>query len=563
MKFTTTSLRKLVALFSALLVVVGIGAVVRNVEPTEATWADQVRGESRFGMANPYAGNAFARAVSTYGFLDRATFNGSVDGSIAFRRAPDLSRDAPRASTHWSTGLLGFLPLTTVGQSCATLSASAQCESGSSLGVENPKATAVSEAKSLDLTASLGGLDLVTYQSDNPLRAIATCSATESSAFLSQTGPEAGAGSIILGRNGIFSEEVRLPVPAPNTVVRGHRAWGAYDYTARLWHVREVKPGYALSQLRLRVAATGTAGAERWNLDLILAHAECGVGHRTTDAPGRPTTSDIWPADSPRASRLATSETHAAADPTAEVAEEAGAEPDGVDDIPDAGASSDAEKLPAATDTDDVDQISDKESVLSPEEEAATTVPTRLQPLAIPAETTNPTAPEGPQDLEAVRVGREFAVVNREGVELGTARIDDIVRTPGCGVELTLSIRTSAGAGPDRWASIGPGDFSEIRPGGAIRRAGTVSSDCEQAANSKTTALSTGREYEIVIAIALDDSAQQAMLRPDGTAGWFFDLPPLPKVTATTSPSAPTPTSSPTTAPGERSVETPVNTAAA
>ncbi|MCT1713516.1 hypothetical protein M3B38_16355 [Dietzia cinnamea] len=172
------------------------------------------------------------------------------------------------------------------------------------------------------------------------------------------------------------------------------------------------------------------------------------------------------------------------------------------------------------------------------------------------------TAPEGPQSPELARVGREFAVVNREGVELGTARIDDIVRTPGCGVELTLTIRTSAEAGPDRWASIGPGDFAEVRPGGSIRKAGRVSSDCERAANSRVTALSAGREYDIVIAIALGDSAKRAALRPDSTAGWVFDLPPLPKDAATTS-QAPATTASPTPDAIEPSVETSVNTAEA
>ncbi|AWH92961.1 hypothetical protein A6035_13140 [Dietzia lutea] len=189
--------------------------------------------------------------------------------------------------------------------------------------------------------------------------------------------------------------------------------------------------------------------------------------------------------------------------------------------------------------------------------EPATSEPATSEP------TVPTTVPEGPQNPEAVRVGREFEVVTRDGLELGTARIDDIVRTPGCGAELTLSIRTSAEAGPDRWASIGPGDFAEVRPSGSIRRAGTVTSDCDQSTNSRIAALSASREYEIVIAIALDDSAQQAMLRPDGTAGWMFDLPPLPKVTATTSPSAPATTSSPTTDASEPSVETSVTTAEA
>ena len=137
-----------------------------------------------------------------------------------------------------------------------------------------------------------------------------------------------------------------------------------------------------------------------------------------------------------------------------------------------------------------------------------------------------------------MRVGREFAIVNRDGVELGTAKVEDIVRTPGCGVELTLSIITSAEAGPDRWTSVAPDDFAEVRAGGSTREATTLNSDCEQAANSTTTPLTPGRDYEIVIAFQLDDSAQQAMLRPGGTAGWIFDLPALPRVTATTSPSA-------------------------
>ena len=154
-------------------------------------------------------------------------------------------------------------------------------------------------------------------------------------------------------------------------------------------------------------------------------------------------------------------------------------------------------------------------------------------------ETTEQTAvAEGPKEPDSVRVGREFAIVNRDGVELGTAKVEDIVRTPGCGVELTLSITTSTEAGADRWASIAPDDFAEVRAGGSTREATTLNSDCEQGAYSTTTPLSPGRDYEIVIAFHLDDSAQQAMLRPGGTAGWIFDLPALPRVTATTSPSA-------------------------
>lgn len=179
---------------------------------------------------------------------------------------------------------------------------------------------------------------------------------------------------------------------------------------------------------------------------------------------------------------------------------------------------------------------------------SSTTVPGTSEPASsessVPTEeatpeTTEQTAvAEGPQDPESVRVGREFAIVNRDGVELGTAKFEDIVRMPGCGVELTLSITTSAEAGADRWASVAPDDFAEVRAGGSTREATTLNSDCEQAGNSTTTPLSPGRDYEIVIAFQLDDSAQQAMLRPGGTAGWIFALPPLTTVAVTTSPSA-------------------------
>lgn len=147
----------------------------------------------------------------------------------------------------------------------------------------------------------------------------------------------------------------------------------------------------------------------------------------------------------------------------------------------------------------------------------------------------------GPQEPEIIALGRWFTVTSRDGVELGSVKIDDIVRSPGCGVELTLSITTSAEAGPDRWSSIGPGDFAELRSSGATRDARTVSSDCQQPAASTTTRLSPDREYEIVLAFHLDDSAQRAMLRPDGTAGWAFDLPPLPKVAVVATTGAPVP----------------------
>ncbi|MFJ6111323.1 hypothetical protein ACIQCV_11640 [Dietzia maris] len=263
--------------------------------------------------------------------------------------------------------------------------------------------------------------------------------------------------------------------------------------------------GYAKSELRLHVEADGATG-EPWILHVILANAECGLSQSIEENIPQPTATNFRSLAGTATMARVLQQPPPAAAPVEPTESEVSAP------IPDSEA-----RIPSA------------------EPRSADSEPETSAPAD--SETEEPiTAPAGPQDPELVRIGREFAVVNREGVELGSARIDDISRTPGCGVELTLSIRASDEAGPDRWASIGPDDFAEARPGGSIRKAGRVSSDCEQAANSRDTALSAGREYEIVLAIALDDSAQQAMLRPDGTAGWMFDLPPLIRVPVTPGP---------------------------
>ena len=574
MNATTSQVRRVVTVLSALVMVIGIGAVVQNVEPTEASWAEQVHGTSQFGMANIHAGNRFARAMSTYGFMDRAAKDHNVGPVSALRVSTDKE---PRAitgpSTHSSSGAfpLYLLHLNTVGFSCSTVDVKkAECANGVPENFSNPTASAVSETQNLEVRTAFVGLDLVTYQNSTPIRATATCSPARGAATMTS------AGSIILGRDTLLSDQIEVPVPGPNAESSNNRSWGSYDYTATMQHVRKEEPGYAMSQLRLRVNATGTDGAERWNLTLILAHAECGVDRALTDSPTRPTTG-AWPALNARSSRISTPMAQQSAGRQPLVDQADGAEARAESESSESGLNNDPldsvdTSLPTLADGARGDLADAMPTGTSAPVPSVTNAP--LSGVQEPPAPTSPSSPsesappeaaaptEGPQDPEQVRVGCEFAVVTRNGVELGTARIDDIVRTPGCGVELTLTIRTSAEAGPDRWASIGPGDFAEVRPGGSIRKAGRVSSDCERSANSRVTALSAGREYEFVIAIALDDSAQRAMLRPDSTAGWVFDLPPLPKDAATTS-QAPATNASPTPDASEPSVETSVNTAEA
>jgi hypothetical protein len=523
MRSARTRLQLIVALAGVLALLAAVALAAASARPTEATWNDTVAGEARFGMQNPYQDSRFARAISTFGFMDRATRDNNVGPVTAVRETPATSRQIVGPSTHDSaTFLTGILPLHTVGFSCSTLDvAQAACANGNTAGVALPTANAVSETRSLDVrTARLLGSDLVTYQGRNPIRATATCSPTQGLATLTSDGP------VILGRSGLFEEEVRVPIPGPNSEQSGVRSWGSYDYVATLQHVKKESRGHALSELRLRVHATGTGGAERWNLTLILAHAECGVDRETTAAPTRPTTGE-WPTIAAQTSRTMAvqADTHTAAPTTTQ--------PQAVDPESDEPAGEEsADSTTATTPTSTTSAATTPTTSTTPATATATAESTT--PAVQPEPTEQSDVADEPQGPENVDVGRWFALVGRDGTELGSAKVEDVVRTPGCGVELTLHIATSAEAGAERWSSLGPDDFAEVRPGGATRDAGTVSSDCEQSANSTTTRLSPDLEYEIVVAFQLDDSAQRAMLRPDGTAGWIVDLPPLTQVTTST-----------------------------
>ncbi|MDZ4234700.1 MAG: hypothetical protein U1C73_13310, partial [Dietzia sp.] len=266
--------RALVAILGTVVLLFTTALAIGSIRPTEATWSDQAVGAAEFGAANPNQNKRFARAMSTFGVMERAVRNSDVGAVTAFRQTPDASRQVVGPTTHDSSGSFPtyLLPLTTVGYSCSTLDAQSRCDNGNPTGVATPTATAVSETRSLEVrTSRILGSDLVSYPGRSPIRATAACSPSDGAASLSSDGP------VVLGRNGLFEQEVRVPIPGPNSEQTGNRSWGSYDYVATLQHVKKESPGYALSQLRLRINATGTGGAERWNLTLILAHAECGV----------------------------------------------------------------------------------------------------------------------------------------------------------------------------------------------------------------------------------------------------------------------------------------------
>ncbi|WP_407334955.1 hypothetical protein [Dietzia kunjamensis] len=529
--------RAAMAVTGILLLIATVALAIGSVRATEASWNDTAVGAARFAAKNPYADTRFARAVSTFGSMDRAILDNNVGPVTAFRQSPDTTRNAV-SDTHDSASF-GVLHLNTVGGSCTALDPAREACPSAGGAVTTPTAQAVSETRSLDLTTGrLSGLDLVTYRGSAPIRATATCSPTQATAALTSDGP------IVLGRSGIFEQEVRVALPAANAETTATRSWGSYDYTATLQHVRKESPGYALSQLRLRVvSSSGNDG--RWTLTMILAHAECGVNREITTAPTRPTTGD-WPALATAPSPMDLTRTApSAATTTAGTTTAATAS---TATSPAAAADASASPItPSATAVPETTPITETPSANSRTTTSELSAPTTtsVQPATEPTPTTpatttratsseqattehtTPAVAEGPQEPQAVRVGREFAVVNRDGVELGAAKLEKIVRTPGCGVELTLTITTSAETGPDRWAAISPEDLAEVRPGGATRDAERVGSDCPQSATSTSTRLSPGSEHRIVVSALIGDSAEQVMLRPAGTAGWIVDLPAL------------------------------------
>lgn len=567
MRALTPQIRRLLAALGALVMVAGLGAMAGNIQPTEASWTDQVHSKSEFSAGQPYA-----RAISSYGtmfpYLSRKSDLGPNEVNAgAANRGTNYAQNV--GGTDFS-GLAGFLPLEAYNRSCARAGTSSiECQLPAPAS-SNASAYAVAETGQLKMwVGSSENSRLITIGHAlnlNSARTTAECRPGE----VGVPGLNSS-GEVILGGN--FSDNIgnlyegggtRIRMPSVNGTTQGTYT-DFYRYTATLSHTSTSGINHASSQLRLHVRST-LLGGQRWTLDLILAHAECGTALSVPQRPDRPARESAWPAQMTMA-RMAspvleqeaapvTSETGATTAPTLPAVPSTD-EPTTETTAPVASAPATPS---AGTSTSTPTNVSTAPTSTSTSEVASTpvSVPTEV---ATSATTEQTAVAEGPQEPESVRVGREFAVVNRAGVELGTAKVEDIVRTPSCGVELTLSITTSAETGPDRWESVAPSDFAEIRAGGATRGATRLSSDCEQAANSQTTSLSPGRDYEIVIAFDLDDSAQQAMLRPDGTAGGIVDLPALPRVPATTSPSvAATTTSSPTPATNADSVETAADT---
>ncbi len=533
-------LRAVFTIAGVFLLVASVALAIGTVRPTEASWQDTVTGTTTFATHKDVGRNS-ARATAAYGSMTyRIADQENLRKVEALGKSDSAELGLSTGPTTRSVrGALLSIPASVAGTVCARSATTGLICS------EDPQstATAFAQAQSSKLEVSSLGLPLVRYATAEDARpSIATAACTPGKPGVTGFTKNGSVyESVYLGRGNSL---VEVPMPGRNSETRKQRTYGSVTYTARLQRTEVSGLGYARAELRLHVTADGATG-DPWTLHLILANAECGVSRGIEENLAQPTATNFQSL-APSVASFRTAQALTALEPIIDIVDEDA--PEGPDDGNSLPSLDDAANDPvigtttsATTSTEPSEPIDAETGPLDPG--AETDAPASTE-TAVPTKNAAPTtsepaaAPTGPREPQPVRVGREFALVNRDGVELGTATVEDIVRTPGCGIEVTLSIATSDEAGPDRWASVGPENFAEVRPGGSIRKAGRTSSDCEQATISRTTALSPGRAYELVIAIQLSDSAQQAMLRPEGTAGWTVDLPPLPRVATTTSPAA-------------------------
>lgn len=522
----------------SLLASLALGAA--TIRPTEAAWQDTSHGGSVFGMAKQSVNSHFARSISGFGSIMSGTENSRPFGPDLREALPEtewISRaDRPADWARADSGVFASVRAGADTRACARRENRVGTNCGPLPEKSAATSYAVSQLRNLDAKATplFRSIPLVSSGS-TAIIATASCSP-------GQAGQATLSGkSLTLGDPD--SDDAR-PIPIPRAgksqTLTPQRS-GLYTYSAAIEHVSEQQPGYALSELRLRVEVTSVF-AEKWSFNTILAQAECGLSRPATDRPAQPQAGSSSVVNQ---QRTADADAPAASQPIVQVeaTDDAGV-PDSPSTSPSTSSSTSAATSTATQSTTRPPAGDGSEGVGAQTSVSDTRAPETETTNAESARPSQPT--EVSPQPQNVAVDRRFSLTGRDGVELGTAKVSDIVRIPGCGVALTLSITTSAEAGPDRWASIGPADFAEVRPGGTLREARRVGSDCPQSVHSRTTALSPSRDHQIVLSFLLGDTAQRAMLRPAGTAGWIVDLPPQTPVPAPTStvPTSSVPTSS-------------------
>ncbi|MBB1028696.1 hypothetical protein G6026_13615, partial [Dietzia sp. DQ11-38-2] len=294
--------RALMAMLGALALVMTTALAVGTIRPTEAAWADRAMGAAEFG-ASPDGGRNFARSAAGYGALKPWLSGASAIGSVQREVTPSTTWIARSASpSSWSTESVGTF-LSSVRASAETRTCARrdnrqpddcrplpdQPEAGAAAS------HAVSQVRNVDASALalLVRVPLV-RTSSTPITATASCTPGE-------IGRAGLAGDPVTIGGNLFDSGDRVQIPAPGRQTTFVRDIGLYTYHGVLQHHHVVSNGYAMSQLRLYVEASGDVlGSQPWVLHMVLAHAECGASRSVTSAPVRPDVS--WPAPLPEQS---------------------------------------------------------------------------------------------------------------------------------------------------------------------------------------------------------------------------------------------------------------------
>ncbi len=285
---------------SALAMMAATLAHTSPIDPTEATWTDDVYANASLS-AGPNTGVNFARSLGAYGEFvrDFSVLGNTVTmpGYQAYRTTGDspITLDSPQGFS--SESALLALPFRMTGRSCAR----AERPTGTECAFSNSAiSSALTDVDSFRVHAtnpfSIPTTPLVVYSpalSTNPLRVTASCDP----GTVGNTGLT-GSGDFTLG-SGSNTRYLSLPTKeAPRR--QQIRTASGYTYRVALLYTEARALNFARAQVAINIQTTDLIGNDSWSINAILAMAECGNSMSAPALPPRPTHANpavVWDPD--------------------------------------------------------------------------------------------------------------------------------------------------------------------------------------------------------------------------------------------------------------------------
>lgn len=522
------SLRALVAVVGVLTVVGLVASHSGSAGQTLASWNDRVLGSARIEVPGAY-GKGYARAVAARYSMSRPLGSSARGGLEATRKPGQDDTELRSGSQDSSGGTFGLLlPVEINGTACAVYAHPVGVPCTFNNDVAGAAVVyAAAAASGLVVKTTRGGIDLARFGSLDVVSTTASCPVGGA--------PVAGGLSSIFGGvvlAGMGNTE-RLPFPSdpgPNNSrsTTETRSGFGYDYEARLTWTKKQTATSASSELRLRMTSTGKiSNDDKWELDMVLASAECGIG---TDAPSG------WAEVKPLTSRPGASMAKQAevlpctADLDGEE-QEPGSDGCGPDqsltssvDIGGEDSPSDTDGTPPQSTRDD-GYVTTEPDASSAGEELPVADPDHAVE-ALPTVSDVPTAPvpAGPTSTTQVGMSSPFTLRATDGGDLGTVTVERVSRTPGCSA-VKLTVNTSDD--PAHVKGLRPSDFRAVLAEGGTAPVSSPDGECDGGA-SLPASFDRADTYSGWVTFGVPAGATAVMLRPEGTAGWIFPIPTVP-----------------------------------